>query len=169
MPPSYVHTIEDVIYYYYAKLVIAKSAGFEGNYAFITNTFKKLKTGKARISDYDREILKQMQEAQNACPYCGNRSDLCQEHIIPLEMSGPPGPHNITFSCKSCNSSKGSRDLIEWWISANRKIDGIPRIPIAVYLKLCYDAHKMNHTLEKSCKELACLWPFGKSKIHKRR
>lgn len=41
MPPSYVHTVEDVIYYNYAKLVIAKSAGFEGNYKFITHTFKK--------------------------------------------------------------------------------------------------------------------------------
>lgn len=48
MPPSYVHTVEDVIYYYYyyAKLVIAKSAGFEGNYVFITNAFKKLKQVK---------------------------------------------------------------------------------------------------------------------------
>lgn len=170
MPPSYVKTIEDVIYYYYAKLVIAKSAGFEGNYRFITHTFKKLKDGELKISDYDREILKQMQAPRTSCPYCGSDGPLVQEHVLPLELSGPPGPHNTIFACKTCNSSKGCNDLIDWWENKiDRKLDDLPRIPAAIYLKLCYDVHKMNHTLQNYCSGLVCLWPLGKSKIHRRK
>lgn len=170
MPPPYVRSVEDVIYYYYAKLVIAKSAGFEGNYRFITDTFKRLKGGEIRISDYNREILKQMEASEKACAYCGAKESLTQDHVVPLEKSGPSGPHNIVFVCKKDNSSKGDNDLIEWWIeSLGRNRDDLPRIPIAIYLKLCYDAHKMNHTLEKLCKDLKCLWPFGPSKIHGRK
>jgi len=117
MPPSYVKTVEDVIFYYYAKLVIARSAGFEGNYRFITHTFKKLKNEQIKISDYDREILKQMQAPQTHCPYCGCNGPLTQDHIIPLELSRPSGPHNTIFICKSCNSSKGANDLIDWWVN----------------------------------------------------
>ena len=49
MPPSYVKTIEDLIYYEYAKL-ISKSAGFENNWGFRTSTWKKLKSGKINMS-----------------------------------------------------------------------------------------------------------------------
>lgn len=170
MPPPYVKTIEDVIYYYYAKLVIARSAGFEGNYKFITYTFKKLKRGEIKISDYDREIFKQMEEPQTKCQFCGCDGPLTKEHIIPLELSGPPGPHNVVFVCKKCNSSKGADDLIEWWQNKlGKKLDELPRIPAAIYLKLCYDAHKMNHTLQSLCNDLKYLWPFGKSKVHGRK
>lgn len=170
MPSSYVKSIEDTIHYYYAKLVIARSAGFEGNYRFITHTFKKLKNGEIKISDYDREILKQMKMLQTCCPYCDCDGPLSQEHIVPLERSGPSGPHNTIFSCKSCNSSKGANDLIDWWKNKlGKKLDDLPRIPIAIYLKLCYDIHKMNHTLQNYCNDLTYLWPLGKSKIHKRK
>lgn len=110
-----------------------------------------------------------MKIPQTCCPYCDCKGPLSQEHIIPLELSGPSSPHNIIFSCKSCNSSKGSNDLIDWWKNKlNKKLDDPPRIPAAIYLKLCYDIHKMNHTLSNYCNDLTCLWPLGKSKIHKR-
>ena len=57
MPPPYVKTVRDVIYYYYAKLVIAPSAGLKDNYGFIIDRFKALKAGKVSISDYDRELF----------------------------------------------------------------------------------------------------------------
>lgn len=45
-PPPFVKTIRDVVYYYYAKPVIAPSAGLAGNYGFIVDRFKVLKAGK---------------------------------------------------------------------------------------------------------------------------
>ena len=170
MPPPYVRTVEDLIFYYYAKLVIAPAAGFAGNYRFITSTFKKLKSGKIKISDYDREILKQMQCGASRCVYCGYEGGtLTKEHIIPLEHGGPDEPHNIVFACKHCNSSKGNDDLMDWWVNKlGKPLDDLPRIPIGLYLKLCYDAHKLRHSLSRTWENPLKLWPFGPSTLYGR-
>ncbi len=172
MPPSYIKTVKDVIYYYYSKLVIAPAARLRNNYGFIIHTFKKLRNGEIKISDYDREILKQMNSTEKQCAYCNEKdiTSLTQEHVIPLECGGPKSPHNIIFVCKKCNSSKGSKDLIKWWTEdLKKKIDDLPRIPAGLYLKLCYDAHKLKNSLDSSCNKLVNLWPFGKSSLYGRK
>jgi hypothetical protein len=62
--------VEDFIFYYYAKLVIAPSSGFKKNYRFIVDTYKRLKVGEIRMSDYDRELLHLSQQS-DSCAYCG--------------------------------------------------------------------------------------------------
>lgn len=59
MPPRAVpKRVRDFILYYYAKLVIAPSAGEKGNYRFVMDRFKRLTSGEISMSDYDREIQK---------------------------------------------------------------------------------------------------------------
>lgn len=48
------------------------------------------------------------------CEYCNGTNSLSIEHIVPLSRGGSNLPDNITVSCKSCNSSKGSKLLSEW-------------------------------------------------------
>ena len=52
----------------------------------------------------------------NCCAYCGRNEDttgnLMQEHIIPLSKGGEYTKDNIVPSCRSCNSTKKTHDLI---------------------------------------------------------
>jgi len=58
------------------------------------------------------------------CAYCGVNeethlkifgSQLHQEHFIPLTKGGGYTHNNIIPACKSCNSSKQSKDFFEWY------------------------------------------------------
>ncbi len=159
MPPPWVKTVEDVIFYYYTKLVIAKSAGFEGNYAFIIDEFKKLRSTQIQMSNYDREILKQM-ESEQKCAYCGNESNSF-DHLIPRNLGGPDTPNDLVKSCMGRNSSKGDRDLIDWWVNhQKRDKDNLPRIPLGIYLKFSYDWNKIHETLGTPAGSLFDLKPF---------
>lgn len=80
---------------------------------------KRLVDGTMKMrSLYDDERTK-MTEAQ-ACCYCGATSDLCLDHLIPRMRGGPDSPENLVTACRSCNSSKGGRDMLEWMERKNR-------------------------------------------------
>ncbi|MBM0235960.1 HNH endonuclease [Micromonospora sp. ATA32] len=50
------------------------------------------------------------------CAYCGGSAEtLHQEHVIPVESGGPYVPWNIVPACGSCNSSKTTKPLDEWF------------------------------------------------------
>jgi 5-methylcytosine-specific restriction endonuclease McrA len=51
----------------------------------------------------------------NRCAYCGLDAKLHQEHVIPVEDGGPYVPWNIVPACGSCNSSKTTKPLDEWF------------------------------------------------------
>ncbi|KXA97077.1 hypothetical protein AKJ39_03730 [candidate division MSBL1 archaeon SCGC-AAA259J03] len=58
MPPSAVKTVEDLIFWQYAK-IISKSAGMgKKNYGFIMDRFKKLQSGEIEWSTSMRKITK---------------------------------------------------------------------------------------------------------------
>ena len=86
MPPSYVRTIEDEIFYEYAKL-ISRSAMGQINYRFVSDRFKALKSGAITMSDTIREWQRE-QELEKACVYCGALEDLSADHIIPRSRGG---------------------------------------------------------------------------------
>jgi len=51
----------------------------------------------------------------NKCAYCGEASDLAQDHFVPLSKGGPYTIENIIPACKRCNSSKRNSDFSEWY------------------------------------------------------
>lgn len=51
----------------------------------------------------------------NECAYCGRKVALERDHIIPVTSGGAFAKGNIVPACKSCNSSKGNRDLNLWY------------------------------------------------------
>lgn len=140
MPPSAVKTIEDVIFWQYAK-IISKSAGKgKRNYRFIMHKFKQLQEGEINWSSSVREYLKERQK-ENKCIYCDKEENLTVEHLLPTSRGGPDIPENTVLVCKSCNSAKGDRRLFEWFgLKADPetvKYD-LPRIAEGKYLKLLY-------------------------------
>lgn len=149
MPPSAVRTVEDVIYWQYAKLM-AKSSR-HADYGFIMNKFKQLQNGQIKWSGSIREYMRDFERGR-VCIYCGKEGDLTMDHLIPRSRGGPDIGDNAIFACKTCNSSKGSKGVYEWYTLERR--NEILRIVEGKYLKLLYDLHKKKGTLDKGRTDL---------------
>lgn len=53
----------------------------------------------------------------HSCAYCGVKERMEQEHIMPVSKGGPYIASNIIPACRSCNASKGDKDLEIWYRS----------------------------------------------------
>jgi 5-methylcytosine-specific restriction endonuclease McrA len=150
MPAPNIKTIRDLIFYQYAK-IIAESSGFsKKNFQFIMNRVNKLRSGEINMSTITRELKMQISSTERKCEYCGNPENLSWDHIIPQSKCGPDTADNLILCCKSCNSSKGSSGLYEWFSLENK--DTLPRVVAGKYLKLLFDVHEKNGTLENAAK-----------------
>ena len=160
MPPSSVpRKVEDIIFYYYAKLVIAPSAGFPKNYKFIIDSYKRLKTGELRMSDYEREI-QHSTENSKTCVFCMSPSnELKTVHVVAPSFGVKPGMHNLVLACGNCAQSKGEKDLVEWWCKDLGKArDDLPRVALGIYLKIAFELHTIRFSLQMACKGLGDLF-----------
>jgi len=151
-PPKYVTTIRQLIYWYYAQL-IARAAGFEGNYGFVVSRYKKLVSGEMKWSSSIRDYQKELERGRS-CVYCGAETGLTVDHIIPISRAGVDprvmrlleSSDNCVLACKRCNSSKGDRDVFEWYDA--ERFDEIPQLVLSKFLKLAYDLHETQGTLD---------------------
>jgi hypothetical protein len=145
-----VSTVRQLIYWEYA-LLIARSAGFEGNYGFIVSRYKKLVSGEMKWSSSVRDYEKELDRGR-VCAYCGATDGLSTDHIIPSSRAGVDpriaalldSPDNCVCACRKCNSSKRDRDIFEWYGP-----DGeIPKLVLSKFLKLAYRIHETQGTLD---------------------
>lgn len=152
MPPKHVQTVRQLIYWQYAEL-IAKAAGFERNYGFITSRYKKLISGEMKWSSSLRDRLKELEKGK-VCAYCGSTAGLSVDHIIPVSRGGIDpritklleSADNSVCACKKCNSSKGDKDVFEWY--GHERVDEIPQLVLSKFLKLAYAVHEIQGTLD---------------------
>ncbi len=145
MPPPAVRTVKDLVYWQYAKIISNSAGAGKTNYGFIMDRFKKLKSGDIQWSSSIREYVKE-HDQPDECVYCGERSNLTLEHMLPRARSGPDSPENAVWICGSCNSRKGSKRLYEWYGLESRNT--LPRIAEGKYLKLLYSLHEGRGTLD---------------------
>ncbi len=162
MPPRAVpRTVGDFILYYYAKLVIAVSAGEACNYRFIIDRYKRLKSGEINMSDYDREILKLAQQP-GICVFCGKQCKTAPVEVIPRALGGPVGIHNLVHACPQCAASKDGKDLLTWWCAdLGRDKDDLPRIPAGLFLKIAFEHHTVAFSLNRRCNDIREIWQGG--------
>lgn len=144
MPPPAVKTIKDLIFWEYAKLIAGSALSDRKAFPFIMCTFKELQSGKKKWSDILREDI-HMNTTE--CVYCGGAEGLSNDHIVPKRECHFAEIHNIVKACKRCNSSKGDKDLIEWWGLEKRY--ELPRIAMGKYLKMLYVCHECRNTINK--------------------
>lgn len=52
----------------------------------------------------------------NACAYCGSTGKITQDHIVPIASGGLNTKYNLVPACQSCNCSKNSRPLVQWYM-----------------------------------------------------
>lgn len=85
------------------------------------------------------------------CINCGNAvtPGSTGDHLIPLARGGPQSIENFAPLCRSCNSSKGAKDLIEWWTEDNGKtIDSLNLDALCVYLRLMHQILETQRSLQ---------------------
>jgi len=166
VPDRDVETIQDIIYYQYAK-IIARSAfkasdgkaAKSNHYGFIKKTFLELKKGEKSWSEITREDW-QFVESDKKCIYCGSEEDLNREHIVPRSLrinercpacERIQGIHNQVWACRSCNSLKGTKGLYDFYRmkypGEKKYYDFIPPLAEKKYLKTIYYCHNCAQTL----------------------
>lgn len=145
MPPSAVRTVRDLIYWQYAKIISESAGAGKRRYAFVMDRFKKLQSGEIEWSGAIREYVRE-REMPNMCIYCESTDALSYDHLMPRGRGGQDIPENVVMACRGCNSSKGDKGLYEWYM-LDRRYE-LPRVAEGKYLKLLFELHAKNGTLD---------------------
>lgn len=150
-------TVKEAIYYSYANLAMAHSAVDKkaskygvGNFMIRAKLYKGLKDGTMNMrSIFDDEKIKI--QIGKICNYCGCNEKLTLDHIFPQKFGGKDDADNLILACKSCNSSKGKKDLMEWMII---KGNFLPLMIIRRYLKLTFNYCTIHNLLDLNVDDL---------------
>lgn len=121
-------------------------------YSVRSKAYKSYKEGKWNIHSLYEDNNWKMSHGQQKCWYCGRMVSECgkltAEHVFPHNLGGDDSFDNITYACQSCNSSKGTKDLIIWY---KNTFNDYPPVPlVCIYLKLVYKYSVQNKLFELS-------------------
>ena len=157
MPPLI--TVRDHVAWAYANLARAHAALKDGavtyrpvHHMIRARLFKGLSTGTMSIrSMFDDEREKLL--GPRCCEHCGSTEALSVDHLFARSRSGSDDPQNLVLACRSCNSSKGAKDLLVWCATTNR----FPSILLLRrYLKIVVSELEQKNMMDKSILD-ACL------------
>ena len=132
-------TVKEHLFWAYANLAMAHTAVDKkqttyGRFNFMIRAklYKGLVTGSMNIRTlFDDEKIKL--SIGTKCNYCDSTDKLALDHILAQKLGGKDEGDNLIFACKSCNSSKGKKDLMEWM---EFRGEFLPLMLIRRYLKL---------------------------------
>lgn len=118
-------TVRDAIAWSYANLACAHadlSAGrvkhTQTDWMIRAKFFRGMRDGIMKMGSlYDDERVKLIELP--LCAYCCTSDFLSIDHLIPRAAGGDDRDHNLVRACRSCNSSKGKRDLLTWMAARN--------------------------------------------------
>jgi hypothetical protein len=120
------------------------------NYMIRAKLFKGLIDKSMNIRTiFDDEKIKLLSGSK--CSYCGATDNLTLDHIFPQKFGGKDSGDNLVYACKSCNSSKGKKDLMEW-MSYKNKFP--PLMILRRYLKLVINYCIENNLMECAVEDL---------------
>lgn len=132
-------TVGELLYWSYAYLAAASAAEKAGLAQYDTRCwmirarlFKRLRDGTMKISSLFSDVRDM---PSDRCAYCGTTPPpkLHGDHLIPRHRGGPESGDNLVWACRSCNSSKCARDVLEWYAS---RMEFPPLLVLRRYLKL---------------------------------
>lgn len=146
MPRTF-HTVRELIYWEYSKLVSEKAVGNRTNYKFANYTFQKFRDGRISPSSILSEN-QQLFKAGDVCAYCGATQHLQWEHIIPVAAGGPDIFDNMVRARAPCNQKKGAKNPYQWF--RTDQLNAIPRIVLGKFLKLVFDAYDRAGVIDSS-------------------
>lgn len=147
-------TVKELLFWSYANLAMAHTAADRKqvkydpfNYMIRAKLFKGLSEGTMNIRTlFDDEKIKLL--SGNKCSYCGSIKNLTLDHIFAKKLGGKDAGDNLIYACRSCNSSKGKKDIMEWM---DYKKTFPPLMILRRYLKLvvvyCIENNLMEYTI----------------------
>ncbi|MEM2047605.1 MAG: HNH endonuclease, partial [Candidatus Jordarchaeales archaeon] len=116
-------------------LVVSRSPKYLPGLSLLEKGFE---TAEKSLRSESRKTVLRLAK-MNTCVACGSRITIASgDHIIPLSKGGPQSAENFMPLCKRCNSSKGNRDLLEWWLSLGRHIKDLNPDVLTIYLRLAF-------------------------------
>jgi len=135
-------TVGELLHWSYANLAMAHSAIVakaekygRTQYMVRARLYAGLKKQTMSIGPLaDDERLKMV--LPQACCYCGSREHLSVDHLIPTKRGGANSGDNLVWACRSCNSAKCARDVLEWLAEKNQFP---PVLLLRRYLKLAIE------------------------------
>jgi hypothetical protein len=117
-----IQTVGEHIFWSYANLARAQAAledgvdKYDSRHHIIREVqFRDLKSGAKFMRPlYDDERLEKTRA--RGCSYCGcsDKHSLTLDHIIPRIEGGLDEGDNLIVACRSCNSSKQGKDMLQW-------------------------------------------------------
>ena len=139
MAKKNLNTVKEVLFWSYANLAMAHTAIDKKqqkygpfNYMIRAKLFKGLIDGTMNIGTlFDDEKIKLLSGCK--CNYCGSIEHLALDHIFAKKFGGKDAGDNLIYACRSCNSSKGKKDMMEWM---DYKNTFPPLMVLRRYLKL---------------------------------
>ena len=120
MAKKQLNTVKEVLFWSYSNLAMAHAAVDRNqekyapfNYMIRAKLFKGLIEGSMNIRTlFDDEKIKLLSGSK--CSYCGSIDNLALDHIFAKKLGGKDSGDNLIYACRSCNSSKGKKDMMEW-------------------------------------------------------
>ena len=162
-----VSTIGEYLYWSYANLAMAHAALSKGahsysriHYAIRNKLYSGLISGTMKLGSLkEDERLKLV--LPRACCYCGAVTILTLDHLMPISKGGRDTADNIVWACKSCNSSKGATDVLEW---CHRTSQFPSLLLLRRYLKLAIEFCNCNGLMDADLGDMLPL-PFSLESI----
>jgi 5-methylcytosine-specific restriction endonuclease McrA len=75
---------------------------------------KALLTGNGVYRVSAKDWQRELERHNNRCFYCRSEGVLTMDHVVPASRGGTHSVGNLVPACKSCNSSKRDRTIMEW-------------------------------------------------------
>ena len=163
-------SVGERLFWCYANLAMSHAAVSEGEARFGRRHFiirsrlyaglrkGTMKTGPLADDEKLKMILPQ------ACAYCGAREFLSVDHLVPHKLGGSDDGENMVWACRSCNSSKGAADAIEWITKRGRFP---PLLLLRRYLKLAIAYCSENGAMDQP-PDVSTIGPFSLASLPQR-
>lgn len=148
-------TVGEALYWSYANLAMAYASKRhlqptyqKSDYIVRNKTYHGLLQGKLQIGSFIKDEKSKIASSDSCC-YCGSHVELSLDHLVPQFRGGAHSADNLLVACRSCNSSKGAREFLEWMV---KRKQFPPLQPLRRYLKLaiayCTERRLMDVSLQ---------------------
>jgi len=122
----------------------------DGGYYSAAGYFRKTADWEPLLLRSNRRVTLRM--VGQPCIRCGGAlsSNSTGDHIISKAQGGADGAENYLPLCGRCNSSKGTKDLLTWWVSfLGRSPADLSDDVLCAYARLLYRWHSDRCSLDE--------------------
>ena len=63
------------------------------------------------VPGIDKHVLTVFEESEWGRRYCGSRTELTIDHVLPVSKGGELSWSNCVTACRACNAKKGNKTL----------------------------------------------------------